>query len=162
MLRRRNSSSSLFIREDRANSCLPSAASLQVRITVDELQIEFELIDSPIRIQFSEMEVIASDKGPRVPGRFARKIMIGDSVAVRRGFLALDRDGIIPRLVVNGFQRFQPLIPGVHDLLGCHRRGRPARHGGHIEQDFIRKASFDLAQSRLSVPTNRSLITPMI
>ena len=64
------------------------------------------------------MKFIASDEGPRVLVRFIRKIVISDSVAVRRGFLALNDDGIIPGLMMNGFQGFQPLIPGVHDLLG--------------------------------------------
>jgi len=121
-----------------------SLTRFQIRIAVDELQIELESIDLPIRVQLSEMEIIASDEYSRVLIRFIRKKMVGDTVAVRRGLMAIDLHGIIPRLVVNRFQCLQPLIPRIHNLLRRHRRGSPARQGGHIEQDFIRKAAFDL------------------
>ena len=98
-------------------SCL---LSFQIQITINEFQIEFELIDAPTAVNFCEMEIIAADKGARVLRGWIRQVVKCDAVTKRCGYAAVDGHGIISGLMVNGFQILETSFPGAGNLPRGH------------------------------------------
>src|SRR3954453_16027384 len=95
-------------------SRLPVA--LQIRVAVDELEVEAERRDAPAeRTAAVQDEGVAAHEDAGVPARGGLPVVVGDAVAVGGGAGLVDGDAVVAGLVVNRGQRAQPLFPAGRD-----------------------------------------------
>src|ERR1700722_16627664 len=98
--------------------------ALEIRVAVDELEVEAERRDAPAeRAAAVQDEGIAAHEDAGVPPRGGLPGVVGDAVAAGGGAGLVDGDAVVAGLVVDGRQRAQPLFPAGRDLVGRAARG---------------------------------------
>ena len=110
--------------------------SLERGVAVDELQIEAHRGDRPPGLELIELEVVATDKGARIPAVAAGAKVIGDSITRDLRPLSMDVHDEISHLVMDLFNWREARFPALDDRL---RRSGPFRTSpdrAHVEAHF--------------------------
>lgn len=117
--------------------------AFEVGISVDILEVEFELIDPPHVAVLDQIKVIAADKRPRVLSGVVGQIVGSRSVAKRARFVALDIDEVVADLVMNRLEVTQTLFPRTNDVVRRERDRLTADHRRHVELHLGGEAFLD-------------------
>src|SRR3954468_7546808 len=88
-----------------ANSGVPSLLPLQIGVSIDVLQVESEAVDLPSAVEPEQVKVVAPHERPGVPSRPGAPIVRRNSITEGRTTVTPNIDPIVPRLMMNHFDR---------------------------------------------------------